>query len=352
MDSIGRFKGILAAVVCWVMMVPVGEWAVSETERILKIDSFEELCEFSRQVSELEGNFSGEVWLMCDLQAEGEFTPVGSPEHMFLGIFDGRGHSISGLRVSGGAFCGLFGYVGRGGTVRNLTLCDPYVAGSRYSGGIAGYSAGRIEACSVSDGRIVGTGAGCFSVATGGIAGLSSGEIIDCSGQNVCVIGSRNTGGIVGNQCAGQISRCISVCSVWSRATGHALSGGIAGSVRTGGEMNGCISAGRIYAPRGSWAGGVIGGLLSGKAKGCVSVCEVIGREAGGFAGYVGRDAQTIACRYSRGFQAGVGEGRAAGTEPLCRGGLLQRKTEQVILALLQKQDRVIPSMRLNVRSV
>lgn len=346
MESMGLFRR-LAAAVCLAVFLPAGCHA--EGEGAYMIDSFAALQAFSERVAQSEGGYTGNAVLTCDIGAEGELTPIGSAESMFLGTFDGGGHSISGLKVSGDEFSGLFGYVGRGGAVVNLTLVDAHVAGSRYTGGIAGYSAGRIERCRMNAGRIVGMGGGRFSAATGGIAGLSCGEIVDCSGLDVCVIGGRNTGGVVGNQCAGRIERCVCIAAVRSSEERHALAGGIAGGVQTGGEISGCIAAGFVRAPRGSWAGGVVGGLLSGRAGHCVSVCEVVGREAGGFAGHIGRAAQAINCRYIRGILPGVGEGSDAGSEALSSGGLIGRRMEKLFRAFLTEEQRGVPSMRLNV---
>ena len=57
----------------------------------------------------------------------------------FSGIFDGNGHTISGLRIEGRTAdnSGLFGYV-YDGTIKNLTLKDINISAGSYTGGIAG----------------------------------------------------------------------------------------------------------------------------------------------------------------------------------------------------------------------
>ena len=67
----------------------------------------------------------------------------------FYGTFDGKGHTISGIRIyNPNTYCqGLFGYLE--GTVKNLTLADARITGGDYAGGIAGYNAGTIENCHV-----------------------------------------------------------------------------------------------------------------------------------------------------------------------------------------------------------
>ena len=319
---------------------------------IVRIDSFEALCSFSETVAGAEGGYTGEVWLMCDIEAEEGFEPIGSPEHMFLGTFDGRGNEISGLATEEGAFQGLFGYVGRGGCVRNLTVRNACISGSRYTGGIAGYSAGRIENCRVLGGRIEGKGIGVFSSATGGIAGLSNGEVENCLVRATRVSGGRNTGGIVGNQCAGKTVRCISGGQVFSREKGQAQAGGIIGGLQTGGEVIGCISCMDVRAPGGSWAGGVVGAVLSGKVRECVFLGRIEGREAGGVTGYAGRSSSVIACRYRFGLTPGVGEGKEAGVSRMAPGSAEERLAEALMESFRAGCAEVIPSFRLTTTLV
>lgn len=308
---------------CLTVMMLV--WAVwlrpsgteQEAEReVFLIGSMEDLMRLSEQTAE-EG-FDGEAVLLRDLEAEESILPIGSMENMFTGTFEGGGHVISGLSVSGGGdFQGFFGYVGAGGCVRNLILRDARIAGERYVGGIAAYSAGTIENCLVEDSRILHTGEGQYSVAAGGVAGLSSGVIRNCSNRDTRVVGGRYVGGVVGSQCAGKVTGCISTGPVISRETGRALAGGIAGSAQTGAAVEGCISIGEVRAGQAGWAGGAVGGLLSGRMVRCVSVGPVRGREAGGLVGFVGSRAQVIGCRYAAGVLPGTGEGSAAGMEAL-----------------------------------
>lgn len=299
---------------------------------VYRVETFEALCELSELVASGEGTFTGEVWLTEDIEAEGILQPIGSPERMFLGTFDGRGHSISGLRMEGcSEFSGLFGYVGRGGCVKNLTVSGSLVMGSRYAGIIAAYNAGTIENCRAEGSCTVGTGQAEFSCAVGGIAGISVGNIADCVNENSCVVGRRNVGGIVGSLCEGRVERCVSTGCVFSWDEGQALAGGVAGGVQTSGQAVGCISAGRVEAPDGEWVGGVVGGLMSGEMKRCLSFSEVSGRSAGSAVGYVARRAQVMACYYERG--RAVGEGKEDGVYRMTSGsGFLRDSLLEMVL--------------------
>ena len=84
---------------------------------------------------------------------DSNFTPVGIYGSSFRGTFDGQGHTISGIRVcksgSGTTACslGLFGYLGDGGTVKNVVLSDANIYGYQNIGGIVGYSNGTVTDC-------------------------------------------------------------------------------------------------------------------------------------------------------------------------------------------------------------
>lgn len=79
------------------------------------------------------------------------YTPIGGFSNNvireFLGNFDGDGHTIKGIRVSISGekgFVGLFGRLGSGAVVKNLTLDDANITGPQKTGGIAGINKGGI----------------------------------------------------------------------------------------------------------------------------------------------------------------------------------------------------------------
>lgn len=62
------------------------------------------------------------------------------PAYAFTGTFDGNNHTISNLTVRGDTAVGLFGCVGEGGTIKNLTVKDVNVTGSCMAAAVAGYA--------------------------------------------------------------------------------------------------------------------------------------------------------------------------------------------------------------------
>ena len=77
---------------------------------------------------------------------ECNFTAIGGYGKPFSGTYNGQGHTISGLRInkSGNSYDdqsqGLFGYVGTGGTVKNVVLANSRIIGYSNTGGIVGYN--------------------------------------------------------------------------------------------------------------------------------------------------------------------------------------------------------------------
>lgn len=287
-----------------------------------RIETFEQLEEFSQMVSEGDGAYAGEVFLMNDIRAVRPLTPIGDEQHMFCGLFDGQGHTISGLRIiSAGDFAGLFGCVGKEGVIRNVTLENVLVSGERYTGAAAGYSAGLIEQCTVTGGRVIGRSQNQFSVATGGVVGLTDGRVRGCVNLGTRVYGGRYAGGIAGSVCAGSVDRCLGDGNVYSRFGGEALAGGIVGAVLSNGEIRECIGTAQVCAENASDAGGIAGSVFSGRLLKCIFIGELFSREPGAVAGYAAPRAQIMACRYDPSAAMGAGEGGQAGMEALglCR---------------------------------
>lgn len=175
---------------------------------------------------------------------ENNYTPIGHYPNYFAGKFDGKGYTISGIRVSKNgdgtddSELGVFGYVnGNDGLVeiKNITLANTQITGYSYCAGIVGYAyhevtitnchvgsdvtihAVKKDACS--HGGIVGrtqndasTISGCTSAATisiadglsgckyyGGIVGDNNGTIKDCLVLNAKISGNSYVGSIAGN---------------------------------------------------------------------------------------------------------------------------------------------------------
>ena len=157
--------------------------------------------------------------LTADIDLNNEpWTPIGNYTEgnkiYYEGTFDGGGHTISGLNVTGEfVYAGLFGTV-KDGTIKSLTVAGKVSPSNPQCivGGIVGYASNAVikncsNHCSVT---------GRTTSIIGGIAGFnSSGAIIDC--YNVGTISGINyaeaIGGIVGSN-SGTISNCYNVGTV------------------------------------------------------------------------------------------------------------------------------------------
>ncbi len=127
------------------------------------------------------------------------FQPIGTDAAPFTGLLDGRGRRIVGLCVqrSGLNGAGLFGRIGPGGAVRNLSLESVSIVGGNQVGGLAGANEGAIERCCV-QGLVSG------AQETGGLVGLNGG-VINESYASASVAGVV-PGGLVGVDNGGAVS--------------------------------------------------------------------------------------------------------------------------------------------------
>ena len=67
-----------------------------------------------------------------------KWTPIGTERFYFNGIFNGNGHTISGLYVDSGDYAGLFGRAQGAPEIKGVGVVDSYFKGAKYVGGIAG----------------------------------------------------------------------------------------------------------------------------------------------------------------------------------------------------------------------
>ena len=138
------------------------------------------------------------ITLDTDIDLTGkDWTPIGTDyDNSYTGTFDGGGHTITGLTfTTNDKYAGLFGYLNRAGTVKNVVMKDVQITNNRswsaFAGGVAGYSWGTIENCSVS-GSVSGT------VYVGGVVGAQiDGSITGCS-SSATVKGTTDVGGVAG----------------------------------------------------------------------------------------------------------------------------------------------------------
>ena len=218
----------------------------------------------------------------------------------FAGVFDGNGHTISHLTITGGGYLGLFGRLAAGAQVENLGVVDVNVVGSdKYLGGLAGESAGSITACYstgavkgyVGVGGLAGSNVGdvtrCYGSGAisgtgwwvGGLVGINSGSITTSySAGRASATGSvgNSVGGLVGFSDYGTVSECYSLSAVTGTSLGV---GGLIG-YNGGTTVRHCYSAGAV-------SGGAPGGLMGinhGDVIGCFWDTQASGRitSAGG----------------------------------------------------------------------
>lgn len=170
-----------------------------------------------------------------------EWMPIGDKTHTFRGIFDGSGHTVSGLYINAesSGYLGLFGTIGTGGTVMNLGLVGGLVRGTERVALLVGSNSGLIENC-YTEGEVYAKGD-----YVGGIAGYSKGAIVDSYNTAIVTgIGSSDNffGGVAGYNESGVITGCYNTGEV----TGRFRLGGIAGRNGGAGVIFNCWNTGDI----------------------------------------------------------------------------------------------------------
>lgn len=191
-----------------------------------------------------------------------DWTPIGTDyDNSYKGTFDGRGHTIKGLTVTtNDQFVGLFGYLDRAGTVKNVVMegiqiTSNHVLMSGNTGGVVGYSWGTIENCSVS-GSVSGTNC------VGGVVGSQkAGSIIGCSSSAI-VKGTRYVGGVAGEKW-GSMTACYATGNVTLEIDSPKdLSGGGLVGFNGGSGVLACYATGNVTSTGSSTGNVHIGGLF------------------------------------------------------------------------------------------
>ena len=225
------------------------------------------------------------ITLTADIDLTGKnWTPIGTSfSNKYTGTFDGGGHTIKGLTVTtNDQFVGLFGSIGYAGTVKNVMMEDVQITSNRssgFAGGVAGYSDGTIENCSVS--------------------GSVSGTVY--------------VGGVVGAQWEGSITGCSSSATV----KGMVHIGGVVGQTNGGATLTACYATGNVTLeidPRKNIAGGSLVGF-NGGSRGllaCYATGNVTstGSSTGKvhIGGFLGNNYTTVtACYWKNNHEQGIG---------------------------------------------
>ena len=190
-----------------------------------------------------------------------DWTPIGTSfDNSYTGTFDGGGHTITGLTITTkDQFVGLFGYLNRAGTVKNVVMEGVQITSNQIYGGsiggVVGYSWGTIENCSVS-GSVSGTDC------VGGVVGSQkAGSIIGCS-SSATVKGKHYVGGVAGEKW-GTMTACYATGNVTLEIASQKnnFGGGVVG-LNGGSRVLACYAIGNVNS-KGSSTGNVhIGGLF------------------------------------------------------------------------------------------
>ena len=177
------------------------------------------------------------------------WTPIGTYEDLYSGIFNGQGHTISGLYFndSGASNVGLFGRIYEG-KILNVGVLDSYFQFGTKGGGVCGENyEGILQNCSNSS-TVIGKNDYCDA---GGVCGDNNGTVRDC--KNTGSVSGENTVGGVCGYSPGTIESCYNTGSV--HGTGEFV-GGVCGSSL--GTIESCYNTGSVHGT-GEFVGGVCG---------------------------------------------------------------------------------------------
>ena len=210
-----------------------------------------------------------------------DWTPIGTSfDNSYTGTFDGGGHTITGLTITTkDQFVGLFGYLNRAGTVKNVVM----------------------EGIQITSNHMFGN--------TGGVAGFSWGTIENCSVSG-SVSGKKCVGGVVGAQKAGSITGCSSSATV----KGTVDVGGVAGE--KWGSMTACYATGNVTleidSPKNLSGGGLVGFNGGSSVLACYATGNVTstGSSTGNvhIGGFLGDNYTTVtACYWKNNHEQGIG---------------------------------------------
>ena len=261
-----------------------------------------QLAELAQYVNAGDATFVSAHYVMTDdvnLSAYGNWTPIGTINQPFAGVFDGQNHVVTGLKIDRNEFYqGLFGYVS--GTddahkaqIKNVAVRDAQIRASTEVGAVVGrygqFTQGFVEPlenCAMIGGTIQGTSSMGQSSCVGGIVGRACGEIQRCYATGD-IIGADNAieyGGIVGESFK-TVNACYSTGSLSALGSYADDFGGIAGTAR--GAVTNCYTTGDITGSlnNAGTLGSIVGCALD-RVTNCYATGSVKGwRAIGGIAG-------------------------------------------------------------------
>ena len=204
------------------------------------------------------------ITLTADIDLTGKnWTPIGTDyDNSYKGTFDGGGHTITGLTfTTNDEFAGLFGWLNRAGTVKNVVMEGVQITSNQIYGGsiggVVGYSWGTIENCSVS-GSVSGT------VYVGGVVGAQIGGSITGCSSSATVKGTVDVGGVAGQT---NSSATLTACYATGNVTieinpAKNIAGGSLVGMNAGSSLLACYATGNVTSTGSSTGKVHIGGFL------------------------------------------------------------------------------------------
>ena len=204
------------------------------------------------------------ITLDTDIDLTGkDWTPIGTDyDNSYKGTFDGGGHTITGLTfTTNDEYAGLFGWLNRAGTVKNVVMEGVQITSNQIYGGsiggVVGYSWGTIENCSVS-GSVSGT------VYVGGVVGAQIGGSITGCSSSATVKGTLNVGGVAGQT---NSSATLTACYATGNVTieinpAKNIAGGSLVGMNAGSSLLACYATGNVTSTGSSTGYMHIGGFL------------------------------------------------------------------------------------------
>ena len=204
------------------------------------------------------------ITLTADIDLTGkDWTPIGTDyDNSYKGTFDGGGHTITGLTfTTNDEYAGLFGWLNRAGTVKNVVMEGVQITSNQIYGGsiggVVGSGWGTIENCSVS-GSVSGT------VYVGGVVGVQIGGSITGCSSSATVKGTVDVGGVAGQtNSSATLTACYATGNVIIEMdTKKNIAGGSLVGMNAGSSLLACYATGNVTSTGSSTGYMHIGGFL------------------------------------------------------------------------------------------
>lgn len=227
-----------------------------------RIENAEQLAYLAQQVNNGTDYKREHFRLVSDLDLRGnEWTPIGTEGNLFWGGFDGDGHTITGMTITGkeNSYVGLFGecrnFTAASSYIKSVTVKGANISGKSFVGAIAGAGA-NISDCYSIENTIY------ASRCVGGVCGSLIGKISGCYNSS-SVSGISTAGGIMGsasyegNDGNGVVEYCYNIGTVTVSEQDSSV-GGITGASANRYDISNCLNCGKITG-NGKNVGGIAG---------------------------------------------------------------------------------------------